>query len=146
MSHRLMANADTTSARSRAVVGLLIPALLVLGSCSSESALCTSIDSLRSDLEGLKNVNVVDDGIDALTTQIDAVKASFADVKQEAGNAFSSDIDAVEAALGDVETVVQQVQGGSALTDVAPQAVAAVSALVTAVDSLIQTAQEQECG
>lgn len=137
---------DTTSTWRRAIVAIAVPALLVLSACSSESALCQSIDGLRSDLQSLRDVNVVDDGIDALTTQIDAVKASLADVKQEAGDTFSSDIGAVETAITDVEGIVQQVQGGTALTDVAPQAITAVSALVTAVEGLVQTAKDQECG
>jgi hypothetical protein len=123
-----------------------LPALLLFTACSSGSALCQSIDQLETDVRALGEVNVVDDGIDALTTQVDAVSASFDAVKQEATETFSADIAAVETAAQGVGTIVEQVQGGTTLTDVLSQATTAISALVTSVEALIQTAREQECG
>jgi outer membrane murein-binding lipoprotein Lpp len=141
-----LSDVGTTSTWRRIFVTIAVPSLLVFSGCSSESALCQSIDDLRSDVQSLRDVNVVDDGIDALTTQIDAVKGSLSDVKQEAEDTFASDIDAVEASLTDIESVVQLVQGGTALADVATEATTALSSLVTSIESLVQTVDDQECG
>jgi prophage DNA circulation protein len=130
----------------RAILMMTVPALLVLSACSSESAFCQSIDDLSSGVQSLRDVNVVDDCIDALTTQVDAVKGSLADVKQEADDTFSADIDAVEKSVTDIEGIVQEVQSGTALADAAAEATTAVSSLVTSIENLVQTAQEQDCG
>jgi hypothetical protein len=88
-SHDREGGVSVTTAASRwrrTLIAMALPMLLVLGACSTESALCQSVDSLDEAVQGMEDVNVTEDGVDALTTQIDAVKSSFADVKSEAGD------------------------------------------------------------
>ena len=132
--------------RSPSARQFVLPVLLVLGACSSESALCQSIGDLESNVQALRDVNVVDDGIDALTTQVDAVSTSFDEVKQEAGDTFSSDVDAVETAVSGVEGIIQQVQAGTSIADLLAPAQTAITTLVSSIESLVSTVQEQECG
>lgn len=129
----------------RSLVVMIVPGLLVLNACS-KSDLCQSIDDLESSIQGLGDVNVAEEGVDALTQQLDEVKNSFDRAKQELGEAFSADVSQVESAFDDVDGVVQQVQGGAAIQSVATQAAAALSALVTSIQGLVTTAQEQDCG
>jgi hypothetical protein len=137
---------DRTATWRRAIVSMAVPSLFLLSACSSPSPLCQSIENLQSDVQGLRDVDMSIDGADeALATEADAVRTSFAAVKQEANDAFSSDIGAVESAIDGIDEIVQQVQGGTPLTDVATQAGAAVTAVVTSIEGLVQTAQEQGC-
>ena len=129
----------------RSVATVLVVPLLFAAACSSGSALCSSIDDLSSNLQALRDVSVLDDGVDALTEQVDALKASFADVKQEASDTFSDDVGNVETSLTAVDAVVQQLKGGTPVTDLAGDATTAISGLVSSVQALVQAVQDQEC-
>jgi hypothetical protein len=142
-----MRGIDRTATWRRAIVWMAMPSLFLLSACSSPSPLCQSIEDLQTDVQGLRDVDMSIDGMDeALATEADAVRTSFAEVQQEANDAFSTDISAVESALGGIDDIVQQLQSGTALTDVATQAGAAVTAVVTSIEALVQTAQDQGCG
>jgi hypothetical protein len=51
----------------------------------------------------------------------------------------------VETSVAGVQGIIEQVEGGTPLGDVAGPAAAAVTALVASIDGLIQTVREQEC-
>jgi len=107
--------------------------------------LCQSVDDLQSSLGGLTDVNVVNDGIDALTQPLDAVKSSLADIQQAGGETFSSDISAVQSSIGDLEDIIQQVQDGATVQEVAADTATALASLSSAVQGLVTTAQGQNC-
>jgi conjugal transfer/entry exclusion protein len=135
----------TMLSTNRTFLVLALPVLLWLSACSSTSALCQSVEDLQSSSQDLQNIDVVNDGVNAFTQQLDVVKSSFADVKNEAGDTFSADISAVDSAISEVAAVEQQIEEGAAAQDVAADAVAAISSLAGAVQALITTAQGQDC-
>ncbi len=130
--------------RPRALVAVVLLAAF-LGACSKQSDLCQSIDELQSRLQAVTQVNLVQDGVDALKQSVDAVTQQVDVVKQEASETFGSDITAIESAIGDLQAVVKQVEGGASVADVTSQAVAGLTALKTATQNLVETAKTQEC-
>ena len=108
-------------------------------------ALCSSVEVLETSVQGLTEVNLEEDGADALTQGLEDVKSALADVEQEAEETFSSDIAAVQSSIDGVEAVVQQLQGGASAQDVASEAASALSSLSGSVAGLVATSEEQGC-
>ncbi len=114
-------------------------------SSSPVPALCSSVEVLQTSAQGLTDVNLEEDGAEALTQGLEDVKSALADVEREAEETFSSDIAAVQSSIDDVEAVVQQVQGGATAQDVASEAASALSSLSGSVGGLVATSEEQGC-
>ena len=108
-------------------------------------ALCSSVEELQTSAQGLTEADLTEDGADALATGLEDVKNALADVEQEAEETFSSDIAAVRSSIDDVEAVVQQVQGGASVQDVASEAASALSSLSGSVAGLVATSEDQGC-
>ena len=114
-------------------------------SSSPVPEVCSSVEVLQTSAQGLTDVNLEEDGAEALTQGLEDVKSALADVEREAEETFSSDIAAVQSSIDDVEAVVQQVQGGATAQDVASQAASALSSLSGSVAGLVATSEEQGC-
>ena len=108
-------------------------------------ALCSSVEELQTSAQGLTEADLTEDGADALATGLEDVKNALVDVEQEAEETFSSDIAAVRSSIDDVEAVVQQVQGGASVQDVASEAASALSSLSGSVTGLVATSEDQGC-
>ena len=108
-------------------------------------ALCSSVEELQPSAQGLTEADLTEDGADALATGLEDVKNALVDVEQEAEETFSSDIAAVRSSIDDVEAVVQQVQGGASVQDVASEAASALSSLSGSVTGLVATSEDQGC-
>ena len=108
-------------------------------------ALCSSVEELQTSAQGLTEADLTEDGADALATGLEDVKNALVDVEQEAEETFSSDIAAVRSSIDDVEAVVQQVQGGASVQDVASEAASALSSLSGSVAGLVATSEDQGC-
>ena len=109
-------------------------------------ALCSSVEDLETSVQDLTDVDIEDDGADALTQSLEDVGSTLEDVQQEAEETFSSDIAAVQSSIDDLEAVVQQLQGGATAQDVATEAASALSSLSGSVAGLVATSEEQGCG
>ena len=97
----------------------VLAALLILGvGCSDDEAspVCDARDDVASSVEELRNIDVVDDGLDALRADLDAVADGLARFRAEAGNELEPQIDAVRDAVDQIRSAVDA--GGSA-TEVA---------------------------
>ena len=126
--------------------GATAPAGSTAGTSSSPvPALCSSVEELQTSAQGLTEADLTEDGADALATGLEDVKNALADVEQEAEATFSSDIAAVRSSIDDVEAVVQQVQGGASVQDVASEAASALSSLSGSVAGLVATSEDQGC-
>ena len=88
----------------------LIALTLALVSCSSsgddESSFCDDREELQSSFQDLRDVNVVDDGIEALDAAVDVVIADLSTLRASATE-FEPQVDAVEAALQDLQVAVE---------------------------------------
>ena len=83
---------------------------LAFASCSSsgddESSLCEDREELQSSFQDLRDVNVADDGIEALDAAVDVVIADLNTLRASATE-FEPQVDAVESALQDLQTAVE---------------------------------------
>ena len=126
--------------------GATAPAESTAGTSPSPvPALCSSVEELQTSAQGLTEADLTEDGADALATGLEDVKNALVDVEQEAEETFSSDIAAVRSSIDEVEAVVQQVQGGASVQDVASEAASALSSLSGSVAGLVATSEDQGC-
>ena len=88
----------------------LIALTLALVSCSSsgddESSFCDDREELQSSFQDLRDVNVADDGIEALDAAVDVVIADLSTLRTSATE-VEPHVDAVEAALQDLQAAVE---------------------------------------
>lgn len=88
----------------------LLAVTLALAACSSsgddESSFCEDREDLRSSFQELRDVNVADDGIEALDAAIDDVTADLSTLRSSAAE-FEPQVDGVQAALDDLRTAVE---------------------------------------
>lgn len=68
-------------------------------SASGNPAVCASVDTLKSDIAGLKNVNVTANGTSAVSDQLRKIQQQLAVVKNDAHGQFSGQIDALSNAV-----------------------------------------------
>ena len=86
------------------IAALSLAALSACGSDSesSEDAFCDAGDSLRTNVEGIADIDIVSGGTDAVTDQLAAIQAD-ADALLDSGSEVAADeIAALETALDDV--------------------------------------------
>jgi hypothetical protein len=124
----------------------VFPALLFLGSCSADvSPLCQDAQSLKDSLQGLTQVDLRTDGVDALRSAVDEVHASIGALGTEAKTTFGAQVSSIQTQLTALGGAIDDVQGGAAVTSVAPAVATSLSALKTALTDLQSTAQAQDC-
>ena len=121
------------------MIAVVAALLLVSTACSDDvSPVCEAREQLQSSVEELRNVNVLDDGLDALRTDLDAVGDDLATFRTEAGDELEPEIDAVRASIDQLRETVDT--GGSP-ADVAASLGAGVSELVTNWNALADAAR-----
>jgi hypothetical protein len=88
----------------------LLAVTLALAACSSsgddQSSFCEDREELQSSFQDLRDVNVADDGIEALDAAIDDVAADLSTLRASATE-LQPQVDGVEAALEDLQTAVE---------------------------------------
>jgi hypothetical protein len=88
----------------------LFAVTLALVACSSsdddELSFCDDREELQSSFQDLRDVNVADDGIEALDAAIDDVTADLTTLRSSATE-LQPQVDGVEAALEDLSTAVE---------------------------------------
>jgi hypothetical protein len=122
------------------LVGMLaVVAGLALGGCSSSSSsgsdgtdLCGSADALRSSIGDLQDVQVVQDGTEALQQAFSKVGDDVDRLVDDAGKQYSGQVDKVKSSVGEVRTAIDSL-GASPTT-------ATLTAAGTAVRTLVQDA------
>jgi len=116
------------------------------GETLSESPMCQSVAELQASLQGVTGVNLSEDGVDALSQHLDAVKSAVDDLKHSKGeDTVSPDIRAVETAIAEVEAVLQELHEGASVPDVGSDAATAVASLSSAIGASVANAQSQGC-
>ncbi len=115
----------------RPLVSLLIVAALAGSACSSDdepNTFCENRAELGSAIEDLRDVNVLDDGIEAFDTQLQVVTSDIDTLRQSAAE-LQPEVDAVKSS---VETLRSSVDGAGS---VAEKATALTSGLVAVQDA-----------
>ena len=88
-----------------------------LSACSSDAepepevaAVCTAADAVRSSLTELGDVQVVEDGVDALASAWTAVEDAWAQLADDARAEYGDQVDGVQAAADGVESALDSAQ------------------------------------
>jgi hypothetical protein len=122
----------------------LIPifaALLLTGAaCGDEeaSSACDARDELESSVEDLREIDVLDDGLDALRADIDAVGDDLTTFRAETGDELEPQIDAVRGSIDQLRTTLDS---GGTPAETATSIATGVGELVTNWNDLAAAAQ-----
>ena len=101
-------------------------------STSSTPDVCASADALRSSLAALGDVQVVQQGTDAVQKAWTTVQHDWSQLAAAAGDRYSDQVDKVEADAGAVQSAVESTQ-----EEATPQTLAAVA---TSIGAFLQEA------
>jgi hypothetical protein len=125
-----------------ALAALALSTSLAVTACSddSESAVCESADELQSDLSALTDVDVSDDGVDALGSALQDTEDAATSLADEAGDEFGAEVDALQAALSDLGDAIEGFSSGG----VQP-VTAALSEVGDTGTALIDDVQSSDC-
>ena len=130
----------------RTITVAVIPALLLLGSCSKNvSPVCADAQNLKDAVQGLTQVDVKTGGVAALQTAVDNVKSAAAALSTEAKSTFGTQVSAIQAQVTALGSEIDQVTAGASVVSVAPAVASSLSQLKTALSDLESTAQSQDC-
>ena len=134
---------------ARVLVGTLaVVAVLGLAACGDDdddddaasSDPCDELDALKSSIADLRQVDVVQQGTDALTSAFDTVEQDADALIDAVGDDLSSETDAVKDAIDDLEQAFDQ----RADNGLAPVGTAA-EGVVTAVQALVTEVESNDC-
>lgn len=128
---------------------LLLPAAalvlsgLTAGCSSSKPAYCTDAEQLKTSVQNLGNVNVVQNGLSSLQTALTSVKTSASAFVTDAKSAYPSQTAALKTSLSGLQTAITSAKGQPLAT-----AAAAVVPAVTQVKNsagALQSAASGKC-
>jgi hypothetical protein len=140
--------------RTHRLVAVAVAGLLVLGACGDDSSsdateapagteaaagdVCTARESLKSAITDLGDINVVQDGTDALRQYVDQVQTAVDDLRTAAKDQYTEETAAVEDALDRVKTALDD----GVSVDALREAATAVGDLVTSLGALVSAIEE----
>lgn len=104
---------------------------------SSEDAFCDAGDSLRSNVEGIADIDVVSGGTDAVTDQIDAIQSDVDQLRESGADVAADEISELETAVDDVSSALQGL-GDDISVENAQSVSSSVGAVVTAAGALYE--------
>jgi hypothetical protein len=120
-------------------IPLVVALLLVGAACDDDvSPACEAQERLQSSVDDLRDIDVVDDGLDALRTDIDAVTDDLATFRDEAGAELEPEVDAVRSALDQVRSTLES---GGTPAELASSLATDVSDLIAAWNELRDASQ-----
>jgi hypothetical protein len=114
--------------------------LTACSSTTSKPAVCADVANLKTSVQDLKNVNVREDGVSAISDQLSKIEQQFNTLKTDAKGQYSTQIDDMSKALSGLSSSVTAAKGNvhsTTLTAVATAAKPVVTGnnLVTAVSN-----------
>ena len=114
------------------VAALSLATLSACGSDSepSEDAFCDAGDSLRSNIEGIADIDIVSGGTDAVTDQVEAIQSDVDQLRDSGSDVAADEISALETAVDEVAAALDGLGD-----DISIENAQAVAASVTAVVS-----------
>ena len=107
---------------------------------TAEQAYCADGDQLESDLSALADLELPDDGTDAVQAQIDALKTDLSALKSSAADVASTEITTFETSLDDLEAAANEVTGELTASSAA-NVVVAIEDAVAAGGDVVSTLQ-----
>lgn len=104
---------------------------------SSEDAFCEAGDSLRSNIEGIADIDIVSGGTDAVTDQIAAIQADVDALRDSGSDVAADEISALETAVDEVAAALDGL-GGEISVENAQAVASSVGAVVTAAGAVYE--------
>ena len=92
---------------------------------SPEAAFCDAADSLRADIDGLSDVDIIANGTSALTEQFDAIRSDVNELEDSGSDVAAGEIDGLDAAVKELGSSLDalgddvSVDGARAVADAA---------------------------
>jgi hypothetical protein len=126
-------SADMMAARCSGLVAVCVMAAALLtarSSTSSKPAVCTDAANLKTSVQDLKNVNVRENGVSAVSDQLSKIEQQFNTLKTDAKGKYSTQIDAMSKALSGLSSSVSAAKSnvnGATLSAVATSAKSVVT-------------------
>lgn len=122
------------------IIPVFAALLLVGAACSDDEAspVCEARDQLESSVEQLRDIDVLDDGLDALRADLDAVGDDLAAFRAEAGDELEPQIDAVR---GSIDQITSTVDAGGAPAEIATSIGTGLTDLATSWNELSDEAR-----
>lgn len=100
---------------------------------SPEEAFCAAGDSLESNIAGLSDIDVVNEGTDAVDEQFAAIQSDLDELRDSGSDVAAGEIDALESAVDQLGDDLDALGD-----DISPDAASAVGASVSGVASAAQ--------
>lgn len=122
------------------IIPVVLALLLVGTACSDEEAspVCEAREELESSVQELRDIDILDDGLDTLRADLDTVSEDLAALRAEAGEELAPQLDAFRGALDQVRSTVES--GGSP-AELAVSIGTGLSDLTTTGNELIEAAR-----
>ena len=143
-------DADETAAAPRtrrwlgvAVVALSVTALSACGSDggSSEDAFCDAGDSLRANITGIADIDLLSGGLDAVTNQLADIRSDVDQFRESGADVAAEEISALETAVDDLRAAVDEL--GADISVSGAQTVAtSIASLATAAGGVYERLDE----
>lgn len=132
--------------RAHRLVAVAVAGLLTLGACGDDTtssdttqpAVCTAREDLKTAVTDLGEVNVLKDGTDALRQYVDQVQDALDSLRAAAKDEYQEETTAVEDALDQVRTALE----GGVSVDALREAASAVGDLATSLSNLVSAIEE----
>jgi TolA-binding protein len=128
----------------RSVAAVLLCLAVVATACSDDEedatpSFCESRAELENSFQGLRDVNVVDDGIEALDAQLDVVQSDVEELSGSAGE-LQPEVDALRSSITSLQ---QSVESAPSAAEKADALVSGLTDVSAALDELIETSSSQ---
>ena len=121
----------------------LLAATFVTACSSSKPAVCTDAANLKTSVQDLKNMNVKENGISAVSDQLSKIEQQFTTLKADAKGQYSTQISAMSTALSGLSTSITAAKSDANTTTISAVASSAHT-VVTAGNNLV-TAVSNTC-
>jgi hypothetical protein len=129
-------------ALSLTLVSLLLGASLVACGGKDKPAVCGSVDTLKSSITDLKNIDITSSGaVSSLQSQLTTVKSDFDQVKTDAKSQFSPQVDAVDSAYTALVSTANTAKSNPSAANLAALATAATT-MLTDLQTLVSDVQK----
>jgi peptidoglycan hydrolase CwlO-like protein len=118
----------------RSVAAVLLCLAVVGTACSDDeedatSSFCEDRTELQNSFQDLRDVNVVDDGVEALDDQLDVMLADVEELSGSAGD-LQPEVDAVTSSITSLQQSIDSTPSGAGKADALVSGLAEVSAVL----------------
>ena len=126
--------------RSLAIVAAVVLTASLAVSCSDDggddsASTCQSMQNLSTQVDTLLALNPVSVGADGVRTQVDAVKQSWQDARDAAGDQFGDELDAFQSSIDALSESIGSGGGVSGIQSAVDAVKTSWQSLTTAVDN-----------